>query len=556
MSYSKAQIEEKLADMRREFVKSLKKSPDVVQITTSTTTVDMVGLKARSPWEDCKRVMIDQLSLGMVNKGVYIEVDVCCNAGIMTALMTCVQDASGFVELSLYNWLPKAHVRSERDLDWAMPRGARIRIREPYLKRGIGGDPFMAILLGMPSAGNIFIRVDNPSDVRFVKPAAPDFAKRFAHLVGPLLSPKTVSTLPAVGSLSSVNYLRNVEARPSSTGDGLFLINAVKKDGLVFSEKATACAKGQFGHAYHASGREIDSMGTHALFEELVFLDRCSGGMLYTQVLSRLFPANKLGDEHAIPRKIYEVVTANVFGVADSDTDPESAHMEFYNGAALWATASKMNHACAPNVWYTIKDDTMYVYARDNLAAGTELLVRYIEPGLEVPRKYGLPGQLRYFECKCCECKAWTALGPRGRWRVEAVHDAVKRSESEIRRVCQANEIDFVTGKGLDLQAIYILKIVAFKLANCLLWTDPEISLRILLRLIQALRKFDLGLMLVVPTHLCIAIAYMLLRKPELSKTNVLAAYGLFKRMTGGSKIQFLHANEKQMQCLPRSMLT
>jgi len=236
--FTKREIEAKLAQIRSQF-EGLQSSRNG---TIQTTTVDPLGLKSRSSWDNCVKTTISQLSMGVVNKGVYIEVDVCTKPAMLTGLMTCVQDDTGFVELSVYNWLPRKFVKTEHDLDWAFPKDARIRIREPYLKQSEVN--FMTMMSG--ARPNVFIRVDSPSDIQFCS-IPPNFSKKFSHLVDPLLKPNIVSTPPSATTRSSANFIENVEMGTSLTGQGLFTKNPVKKDGLVFVEKALVSAEGNFG---------------------------------------------------------------------------------------------------------------------------------------------------------------------------------------------------------------------------------------------------------------------------------------------------------------------
>ncbi|KFH70219.1 hypothetical protein MVEG_03070 [Podila verticillata NRRL 6337] len=203
----------------------------------------------------------------------------------MTGIMTCVQDNSGFVELSVYNWLPRTYIKALSDLDWAMPKGARFRVREPYLKQATPDPATMMFLMLQNTLDlNIFIRVDNPSDIRFVSDP-PDFKARYQRKVDALLRRPCTDIVPSGLEKYSSDSVSCVDVRPSPFGEGLYSKTHIKKDSLVLVEKAIVAAEGRNGFAFQMGKGSRSDINTYSLYEDLVFLDHCSGGSLYSTVI-------------------------------------------------------------------------------------------------------------------------------------------------------------------------------------------------------------------------------------------------------------------------------
>ncbi|ORZ22715.1 hypothetical protein BCR41DRAFT_349545 [Lobosporangium transversale] len=504
----------------------------------ASTTTDFLGLSSRSPWEKCSKTSIAKLVPG-INRGVFIDVVVTIEPAIMVGVMTCVQDSSGFVELSLYNWLPRTYIKSLSDLDWAMPLGARIRIREPYLKCSAPNP--MAIFTGC-FVQNIFIRVDDPDDIKFhPNQPTPDFADRFKNNVSAILSPQTTRSPPTGFERCFANFLANVEVRPSATGEGLFATKHIKKDEIVLTEKAIVAAESRYGFAFQSDKREYQDINTYALYEELAFLNRCSSGEIYLRVVSHLFPANINPESKSTLLSIHEVVQSNTFSGRTHDefikasTKPPSPGEEPKKGgrSGLWNLTSKMNHDCAPNTYSSIVDDVMYVFARQDIPAGAELLTRYFDIGVEFPRKFGLRGEERFFKCNCATCVEWQ--GRRNKSDIEAILAAP--SVAQIEKICHMRHIDLEN--GLSKQDVYILRAPIFQVAQDLMLKNPQRAMKLLYNLLVALRKFDGEMAMAIQVHLAITETAMILFQMKLAKTNLKEAFDMYRRCFKGSKDQF-----------------
>ncbi|GJJ71875.1 hypothetical protein EMPS_04232 [Entomortierella parvispora] len=504
--------------------RSLQTATATNTIHTTTTTLDFLSLSPRSPWEECVLCKIKDLRPG-INKGVYIDVTIPTLPAALTAILTCVQDSSGFVELSVYNWLPRAYLKTLRDLDWAMPKGAKIRIREPYLKQATL-DPVTTMMLMMQNNynPNIFIRVDNPSDIQFVS-APPDFKSKYQAEVDALLQRPCTDTLPSGLGKCSSDCVSGVEVRSSAFGEGLYSKTAIKKDALVFVEKVMVAAEGRLGHAFEMGKRSLSDINTYALYENLVFLDHCSGGLVYSTVVSRLFPANSDPDASMLIN-IHQVVESNSFGYRTSDEHKASSTRPRLNSqgenekggrSGLWKLASKMNHNCAPNTYMCVVDDMMYVYARHNVPAGTELTTKYFDIDAEqAPRTFGLRGQKRYFVCACASCVA----------REQVIHAST--GNPEVSRFDR-----------LDHQDTYLLRGPLFMRAEKLMDSNPEQALRMLFKLLMALREFEPGMEMTIQVYMAATETAILMRKVDLARTNIGLALQAYKRCFRASTAEF-----------------
>ncbi|KAF9967012.1 hypothetical protein BGZ70_000421 [Mortierella alpina] len=493
-------------------------------LQTATTTLDFSSLTSRSPWEECVLGRIEELRPG-INKNVYIDVTTATHPAAMTGIMTCVQDNSGFVELSVYNWLPRAYIKTLSDLDWAMPKGARFRIREPYLKQATL-DPATRMLLMLQNAykPNIFIRVDDPSDIRFVSDP-PDFKARYQRKVDALFRRPCTDIVPSGSEKCSSDSVSCVEVRSSPFGDGLYSKAHIQKDSLVLVEKAIVAAEGRNGFAFQLGKGSCSDINTYSLYEDLVFHNHCSGGSLYSNVVSRLFPANSDPDKSMLIN-IHDVVESNTFGFRSSEehkahsTRPphkNQTHTEKGSRSGLWNLASKMNHNCAPNTYISVVEDMMYAYARHNIPVGTELTTQYFNIDTdEVSRTFGLRGQKRYFVCACASCVT----------RKKAIHASIGTPE--------LSGLDRLTN-----QDVYLVRGMLFTEAQRVTRSAPEQALRILFKLVMALRDFEPGMELTIQVYIAATEAAMMMLKMDLAKTNMGLALQTYKRCFRASTAEF-----------------
>ncbi|KAF9353726.1 hypothetical protein BGX26_008519 [Mortierella sp. AD094] len=494
-------VRRKLHQIRDKLHETFRHEGQHVQV--ASTTIDFEGLVARAPWDKAD-IRTQEVSQNINN---HAASEVPCNIrrlleAMITGIMTCVQDSSGSVELSLYNWLPKAYVKSLDDLDWAIPKGSRIRIREPYLKCAKPSP--MAMFTG-GFVPNIFVRVDEPEDVQFhPNQPTPDFAERFKSHVNAILRPSKTRTASSGLVRCFSDFVPNVEVRSSATGEGLFTSKALTKDEIVFVEKAIVAADGQHGFAFQLGAKEYGDINTYAPYEELAFLNRCSGGELYSRVVSRLFPAKTNAESKSLLTNIYEVVQSNTFSVRTHDelikasTRPPSPQEvpTKPSRSALWDLASKMNHDCAPNTYTSVVDDMMYVFARQDIPVGTELFTRYFDVDVDFPRKFGIRGQERFFVCRCVTCVEWQRR--QNKLDIKAVQTA--ESMPEVQQICRSRRIDLEN--GLSKQDIYVLRKPIFEVAQSWMLQNPPRAIKLLYNLLFALRKFDSAMEMTIQTHL------------------------------------------------------
>ncbi|KAF9104784.1 hypothetical protein BGX27_009946 [Mortierella sp. AM989] len=527
------EIRRKLHDIRTQMQSS--DSNDSSDTVFTTTTVDITGLSPRSKWSDCRKTPIENLSPG-INRGVFIEVTTIFKPAIMTGIASCVQDDTGFLEVAFYNWLPRKYVKSLSDLDWAMPVNTKIQIREPYLKCGSAGM-------------NIFIRVDDPDDVRFVSSSCPDFNGRFKAEVRAVLQPPVCPKPPSsIANLTS-NYTDNVYAASSpivGNGEGLYTRKAFKKDELILVEKALAICAGQYGFAFQAS--QMSSMDSYALYESLVFLNRCSGGDLYYRILQHLYPAtlSAAPSEYSL-QSIYDIVESNTFSMHDTK------NRAVPTGSGVWNMVSKMNHACAPNTYISMIGDMAYVFARDDIAENSEIFTSYFPLSPKESRSFGLIGQPRFFICQCAACVAWKPLRQKYGRALDTLLNNKDSSPHTIMRLCKTHKLDF--DNTLDDQIVYLLRVPILHLSVHYLVLDPLKALKLLYRLLLAMRKYDISMDVTLATMLNIAQCAITMQNIPLVISNLKAAWTLYHRCTGRSKTEFMKQHEQHLSFVPSSLI-
>ncbi|KAF9536675.1 hypothetical protein EC957_009997 [Mortierella hygrophila] len=479
-------------------------------LQTATTTLDFSSLTSRSPWEECVLGKIEELRPG-INKSVYIDVTTATHTAAMTGIMTCVQDNSGFVELSVYNWIPRAYIKAMSDLDWAMPKGARFRIREPYLKQATLDPPTMMLLM-LQNAFNPNISICRV--VPYDKSTLGMIGRPLARSIDPWHDQSAVQTRSHVSKSARRHF-----------GDGLYSKTHIQKDSLVLVEKAIVAAEGRNGFAFQLGKGSCSDINTYSLYEDLVFLNHCSGGSLYSNVVSRLFPANSDPDKSMLVN-IHDVVESNTFGFRSSEEHKEQStrpphknqtQTEQGSRSGLWNLASKMNHNYAPNTYISVVEDMMYVYARHNVPVGTELTMQYfdIDTG-EVSRTFGLRGQKRYFVCACASCVT----------RKKAIHASIGTPE--------LSGFDRLTN-----QHAYLIRGVLFTEAQRVTRFAPEQVLRILFKLAMALRDFEPGMEMTIQVYIAATEAAMMMLKMDLARTNMGLAFQTYKRCLRASNAEF-----------------
>jgi len=192
----------------------------------------------------------------------------------------------------------------------------------------------------------------------------------------------------------------------------------------------------------------------------------------------------------------------------------------------------------------------MYVYARYDIDAGSEIFTRYFDVDYNIPRTFGLPGEGRYFVCSCSECKAW-AVQRRKVSGIKAVLDA--KSVKDIEVACLISSIDIE--KGLDPQTTNILRGPIFRLAQSWISRKPRTSMVAFIRLLAALQKFDPTMETAIQTHLAIAENALFLSNMELAKKNLKGAFIAFQRVFKGTRAQFITDFAPQLSVYPREVL-
>jgi hypothetical protein len=83
------------------------------------------------------------------------------------------------------------------------------------------------------------------------------------------------------------------------------------------------------------------------------------------------------------------------------------------SGTAVYLTASLFNHSCDPNVSvsFPYNDGTVVLTAADDVEAGEELHISYVDEGMSVARRRE---HLRFaygFVCDCTRCQEEAGLG-------------------------------------------------------------------------------------------------------------------------------------------------
>jgi len=176
-----------------------------------------------------------------------------------------------------------------------------------------------------------------------------------------------------------------------------------------------------------------------------------------------------------------------------------------------------MNHDCAPNTYISVVEDMMYVYARHNIPVGTELTTQYfsIDTG-KVSRTFGLRGQKRYFVCACASCVT----------RKKAIHASIGTPE--------LSRLDRLTN-----QDAYLVRGVLFTEAQRVTRFAPEQALRILFKLIMALRDFEPGMEMTIQVYIAATEAAMMMLKMDLARTNMGLALQTYKRCFRASTAEF-----------------
>ncbi|KFH70218.1 hypothetical protein MVEG_03069 [Podila verticillata NRRL 6337] len=176
-----------------------------------------------------------------------------------------------------------------------------------------------------------------------------------------------------------------------------------------------------------------------------------------------------------------------------------------------------MNHNCAPNTYISVVEDMMYIYARHNVPAGTELTTQYfnIDTG-DVSRTFGLRGQKRYFVCACASCVT----------RKKAIRASIGMPE--------LSGFDRLTN-----QDAYLVRGVLFADAQRLTRSTPEQALRILFKLVMALRDFEPGMEMTIQVYIAATEAAMMMLKMDLARTNMGLALQTYKRCFRASTAEF-----------------
>ncbi|KAI9005351.1 hypothetical protein BC832DRAFT_557172 [Gaertneriomyces semiglobifer] len=119
---------------------------------------------SHADWKDLELVDIEDLWIRMIHRGRYILCRIATRPTLTVGLQMAVIAPSGAVlQLAVYNYpiLPVALGRPTlRDIDAAFPLHSIIAIKEPFLKMAASGDTPM-------------IRIDSPTDLKFVSPFDP-----------------------------------------------------------------------------------------------------------------------------------------------------------------------------------------------------------------------------------------------------------------------------------------------------------------------------------------------------------------------------------------------
>lgn len=102
------------------------------------------------PLQGLAPITLAQMELGKTHRGRVLFGTLCSDAFIMTAVSTCLEDETGkVVKLGIYNAAPSGS-SSFADVQKLFPKGIKVAVKEPYLKRALDG--------------RLLVRIDNPAN--------------------------------------------------------------------------------------------------------------------------------------------------------------------------------------------------------------------------------------------------------------------------------------------------------------------------------------------------------------------------------------------------------
>ena len=78
-----------------------------------------------------------------------------------------------------------------------------------------------------------------------------------------------------------------------------------------------------------------------------------------------------------------------------------SAHRKMPYAVALDLTAAVINHSCNPNAFVFFEGGTAYVRSLQEISAGEEITVCYMDPTTDVTSRNELLKEEHFFDCYC-----------------------------------------------------------------------------------------------------------------------------------------------------------
>ena len=373
-----------------------------------------------SALQECSIQDLLRSSKGVPRAGYFIKAQIIGPPFQLGSIQCLVEDSEGTViPLALYNFV--ALYGKEDTVADIAPLGASIKIKQPYVK--------------VSNRGTLTLRVDNPCNVVIERTEAaidPTFAKvvdrlhttlyanttRFAseHVTEPTPLDEEVAarqregkydfrTMPHDPRLQDnvANYFGPIVVRQAGPkGRGLFVTRNVKKDDLLFTEKAIGYLFSDKVTLPTASTSE--KISPIELQTELTILANkdptVNAQLSYlvhdaspNAVIPRIdwFRTNSFPPVETLSAKrIAGAVELNCFG--SSKTKDGTSFLEI----SLFTIHSFMNHRSLVNTAVQHLGKVAFVYAARDLKAGEELTISYSNNKEVLREKWGVQAESTY----------------------------------------------------------------------------------------------------------------------------------------------------------------